>query len=110
MMQSHANFDPGVPVVSGDGEQRIAQALNPVTFVYADGSNINGASVNGFALVNGRVALRHLKIGGAEAELAVWGKNITNRKDATFILNAGLSTSANYVQPRTYGIDLSFDF
>ncbi len=89
---------------------RINQALNPITFVYADRSNVNGASINGFALVNGRVALRHLKIGGADAEIAVWGKNITDRKEATFILNAGLSTSANYTPPRTFGVDLSIEF
>ena len=90
----------------------IAFALNPATAVYADGSNAKAVlGTDGFALVNGRIALRHLKIGPADAELAVWGKNITNRKDATFSLNLGsLGTSNNFLAPRTYGIDLNVDF
>jgi hypothetical protein len=56
------------------------------------------------------MALRHIKIGPAEAELALWGKNIFNRKEATFVLTTPLATSANYTAPRTFGVDLSFDF
>jgi len=63
-------------------------------------------------LLNGRAALKHLKIGPVEGEIAVWGKNLTNRKDMQFSLALGpsLSTSANYIPARTYGIDLSIDF
>jgi len=61
-------------------------------------------------LVNGRIALRHMKIAGADTELAIWGKNITNRKDATFALNVGYATSLNYLPPRTFGVDLNVDF
>jgi len=79
---------------------------------FDDLSNFAALSgTNGFMLVNGRIALRHLKIAGAEAELAVWGKNITDRKDATFALALGaLGTSNNFLAPRTYGIDLNIDF
>jgi hypothetical protein len=62
-------------------------------------------------LVNGRLALRHLKIGPADAELAIWGKNITDRKDATFSLPLGpIGTSNNYLTARTFGVDLDLDF
>ncbi len=96
-----------------DGQYRsaIKYFANPVQTLYPDGSNsaiINGTK--GFMLVNGRVALRHLKIGGADAELAFWGKNITNRKDSIFALDASYSTSLNYVAPRTFGVDLNVDF
>ena len=65
----------------------------------------------GFWLMNGRVALRHLKIGPADAEIAFWGKNITDRKDATFALALGpLGASNNFLPPRTFGLDLSVDF
>ncbi|MBV1687617.1 TonB-dependent receptor [Novosphingobium sp. G106] len=83
---------------------------NPALDVYADKSNASVAEVDGFALVNGRIALRHLKFGPGEGELAVFGKNLTNRKDATFALFTPLATSANYVAPRTYGVELSLDF
>ncbi|MEJ5975624.1 TonB-dependent receptor [Novosphingobium sp. PS1R-30] len=89
---------------------KILYSLNPAIDIYASRSNASMAEVKGFALVNGRVALRHLAIAGADAELAVWGKNLTNRKDATFALFTPLATSANYVAPRTYGVELSIEF
>jgi iron complex outermembrane receptor protein len=83
---------------------------NPALDVYPSKSNASVAEVKGFALVNGRIALRHLKFGPGEGELAIFGKNLTNRKDATFALFTPLATSANYVSPRTYGVELTLDF
>jgi iron complex outermembrane receptor protein len=97
-----------------DGQYRSAInfSANPVRDVYADGSNAAAVlGTKGFMLVNGRVALRHLKIGPVEGELAFWGKNITNRKDATFALALGSPASSNnFLNPRTYGVDLNIDF
>ena len=86
-------------------------ALNPDIAIYADGSNARAVTgTGGFALVNGRVALRHLAVGAVQGELAVWGKNITNRKDPTFSLNLGpIGTTNNFVEPRTFGVDLNID-
>lgn len=90
-------------------------ALNPLPqsqggLAYPDGSNAAALAADGFWLVNGRVALRNLRFGDAGAELAIFGKNIFNRKDPTFSLITGLADSMNYVAPRTYGIELVFDF
>ena len=97
-----------------DGQYRSAInfSINPAKDLYADGSNAAAIlGTKGFMLVNGRVALRHLKIGPADAELAFWGKNITNRKDATFALALGpIGASNNFLSPRTYGVDLNIDF
>jgi iron complex outermembrane receptor protein len=107
-------FGDATLMFRADGQYRssIKFSLNPANDLYADGSN--AASVlgtKGFMLVNGRVALRHLKFGPAEGELAFWGKNITNRRDATFSLALGpIGAANNYVAPRTYGVDLSVDF
>ena len=54
--------------------------------------------------------LRHINVGPVEAELALWGKNLTNRKDATFGLGVGYSSSLEYLPPRTFGVDLNIDF
>ncbi len=89
---------------------KILFSLNPALDIYPSGSNAAISEVKGFAQVNGRVALRHLAVAGAEAELALWGKNLTNRKDATFALITPLASSANYVAPRTYGVELSMEF
>jgi iron complex outermembrane recepter protein len=86
---------------------------NPAVSLNSDGSNANGiAPIKGFMLVNGRVALRHMTIAGADAELAFWGKNIFDRKDRAYglTLASALGTSAYFVPARTYGVDLSIDF
>jgi len=91
-------FDPNFGVINVGG------------LAYADGSNAAALRTGGFWLVNARAGLRHINIGGAEAELAVYGKNIFNRKDPTFSLITGLADSMNYTSARTYGVELIFDF
>jgi iron complex outermembrane receptor protein len=66
--------------------------------------------VPAYWLLNGRVALRHIKFGGVEGELAVWGKNLTDERKANFALIQNIATSVNFIAPRTYGADLSIEF
>ena len=60
--------------------------------------------------LNGRAALRHLDIGGVQAELAVWGRNLTDKRYATSILYLPFGQAANYDQGRSYGLDLTIEF
>jgi iron complex outermembrane receptor protein len=61
-------------------------------------------------VVNGRLALRNLSLGGAKAEVAVWGKNIFNDRSVTFpLIQAGFA-SATFQPARTFGADLIVDF
>jgi len=66
----------------------------------------------GYWLLNGRVALKHIPMGPVEAELAVWGKNLTDEKYKQFalILGPSIGTAANYIPARTFGVDLTVDF
>jgi iron complex outermembrane receptor protein len=61
-------------------------------------------------IVNGRVALQKIKMGGLEGELAIWGRNLTNEKSPTFMLPITFIASATYEPARTFGIDLAVDF
>jgi iron complex outermembrane recepter protein len=61
-------------------------------------------------LLNGRIALSHIPLGHSEGTLALWGKNLTNAKEYTFIDNLGVSLAANWEAARTYGLDLSVKF
>ena len=62
-----------------------------------------GASWN----VNARAALRNIKIGAMDTELAVWSRNLTQNREATFALQTlGVFGAANYVPARTFGADL----
>ena len=78
----------------------------------ADFSIFPGLSkVKPYWLLNGRVALRDIDIGGARFELAAWGRNLTDVREKTFALPIlGLLGSANFIPARTYGLDLSVKF
>lgn len=73
-------------------------------------ANRNVLETSGYWTLNGRVALRNLKLGPASGELALWGKNLTDRKDVTTALFTPFATSASYVAARTYGLELLLDF
>ena len=62
-------------------------------------------------LLNGRFALRDINIGGANAELALWGRNLTNADNPgqPIDLQVGI-ISSSYVEARSYGVDLTFEF
>ncbi len=63
--------------------------------------------------VNGRIALQHIKtFGGTEAEVAIWGRNLTDSKSVGFedaVASLGF-VSVSYQAARTYGIDLNLEF
>jgi iron complex outermembrane recepter protein len=87
-------------------------AQNPDLLFYKTiGQSIE--KVPAYWLLNGRIALRDLDIGGVKTELAVWGKNLTDEKAVAFalgILQPPLLASANYIPARTYGVDLTIQF
>lgn len=66
--------------------------------------------VPSYAVLNGRVALKELNLGGIDTELAVWGRNLTNNRSANYALNFGFMGAANYIPARTYGLDLAIKF
>jgi iron complex outermembrane recepter protein len=72
--------------------------------------NRNSQKVDGYWTINARMALKHIPLGPIDAELAVWGKNLTDRKDITTTLYTPFATSASYVPARTYGLDLTVEF
>ena len=61
-------------------------------------------------IVNGRVALQDITIGGVTGEIAVWGKNLTQNRDMTYALSLAGALAANYQQARTLGVDLKIHY
>jgi iron complex outermembrane receptor protein len=67
-----------------------------------------------FDLINARLALSQIKVGPdnkARLTVALWGKNLADKKYHTF---DGLTTSADkngvWGEPRTYGLDLIYNY
>jgi iron complex outermembrane receptor protein len=66
-------------------------------------------------LVNGRMGLSGFKIGGAKAEVAVWGKNIFDNDKIVQVSGydlgpVGFIAPAIYERARTFGLDLTVQF
>lgn len=65
-------------------------------------------------VIDARIVLSELPIGGGEWQLSLWGKNLFNiQKPLTFIdfgPNFGGMTTTNFIDPRTYGVTLGVKF
>ncbi len=61
-------------------------------------------------LVNARASIRHIKLNAADAELAVWARNLTNNRSPQFPLTVTFSSATSFQQARTYGMDLILTF
>ncbi len=63
-----------------------------------------------YATLNGRIALRDLSLGGAKAEFALWGKNITNQRAMSSAYDVRFAAVANFIKARAYGFDVTFEY
>lgn len=62
-------------------------------------------------LVNARAVLRDIPLGAFRGEIALWGKNLTDNDYPVSALNFGsFGLSATFLEPRSYGVDLRFQF
>lgn len=63
-------------------------------------------------ILNGRIALSDIQMGGVNTILALWGRNLTNDRHIQFTggVGAGQQRSASFQQARTLGADLTVKF
>jgi len=93
----------------GNWQSDMAFAQNPNRPIYAITPSL--AKEPAYWIINSRVALRDLEIGGANVELSLWAKNLTDERVKTFTLNlADIFAAANFVPARAYGLDLTIEF
>lgn len=70
-------------------------------------------SVEERTLLNARLGLQDVQLGGATVRLTAWGKNLTDEIYRDFNVNFGGSLGLNvaqYGEPRTYGVDFTVEF
>ncbi len=68
------------------------------------------ASSDASWMVNSRLALRQIRLGNFEGEVALWGRNLTDNDEPIYALNLTAAVTANYMEERIYGIDFSIRF
>jgi len=110
-------FDDVRMTFRADGNYRSRQALVagiPVvtaTFPQAQQDVFRVASfAKGYAIVNSRVSLDGFRIGGAEASLALWVRNLFDEDKPTTMQSLVTVISAQYERARTFGVDLTAEF
>ena len=60
---------------------------------------------------NGRIALRDIALGPIKGEIGIWGRNLTDNRDAVYSLIFGtIQANASYQQARTLGADFIVSF
>jgi iron complex outermembrane receptor protein len=67
--------------------------------------------LNPYWVLNGRVALEGFKIGGADATVALWGRNLLDEDSPNMMQAlAFFSNAASYEPARAVGVDLTVEF
>ena len=59
---------------------------------------------------NGRVALKDISLGRVNAELALWGRNITDKRYATSNIFLSQGIPLEFEEGRSYGLDFGIEF
>jgi len=95
--------------LDGVYRSKLAFSGNPAIQI-ARGVPVEQLSSPGHWKFNGRVALRNIALGGMEAELAAWGRNLTDKRYAASSLYLPWGQAATYDTGRTYGLDLTIQF
>ena len=71
----------------------------------------NIGSQDGFWMLNGRMALQEIRISeSVSAEFAIWGKNLTDVREPTFVIDFQAMASSTFERARTYGADVIIRF
>lgn len=71
------------------------------------------SKVNTYQLVNARLTLRDIPLGGSgdqRLSVALWGKNLMDKEYRINTIPFGAWTSSFYGDPRTYGIEATYTF
>jgi iron complex outermembrane receptor protein len=61
-------------------------------------------------IINARIALRDFNVMNSNAELALWGRNLTDEDRMKFAAPFPYVVTGSYERARTYGVDVSFNF
>ena len=67
-------------------------------------------TTHAYWLLNARAGLLDIETLGGRLEMSVWGRNLLDEDEPSFIADVGTVVGGIYMQPRTYGVDLRYRF
>ena len=69
------------------------------------------SQIESYDLLNARLTLSEIPVGdGQSLQIAAWGKNLTDEDYRVSTIPFGLWTVSYFGEPRTYGVELSYQF
>lgn len=86
------------------------QSKSYQTFLPLSPSLLDAATVGNSWVVNGRLALSGIDLARSKAQIALWGRNLTNNRSQSFGTAIAFIHPTSYERARTYGVDLSIEF
>ncbi len=85
----------------------VAQGFTPELRELADTVGMDPAAW----VLNARVALSDLSLrDGFKAQIALWGRNLTNDRSPAFGTALPFAWETSYQQARTFGVDVNFKY
>ena len=97
--------------VDANFKDRTLSNTNPQDAIFQPGQAPDALYGKSYWLVNGRVALKDIDLGGVKAELAAWGRNLFDTQRFSYALNiSNIFIGGNYIPARSYGLDLNVSF
>lgn len=77
---------------------------------YVDPQENSTSKINSFGILNGRIAMRDIKLAQGHLELALWAKNIRNKEYRVNTIPFTSYTTSYFGDPRTFGVELSYQY
>ena len=78
---------------------------------YIEPSQNATSEVRPYGLLNGRVTLANVPVGdGQTLKFALWGKNLADKEYRINTIPFGLWTASYFGDPRTYGVEATYEF
>jgi iron complex outermembrane receptor protein len=99
-----ADYD--LPVSIGQVRFHLDYSWQDDQFALAN-TEFGKVEVADYGLLNARVSLADVEMGGHNWQFAVWGKNITDEDTANYQIGA---TAATYLAPAMWGGEVIFEF
>lgn len=67
-------------------------------------------NVDAYGLLSARVELSAIPVGQGEMQVSAWGRNLTDEEYWSTALNLTVFTVGQWADPRSYGVELSYQF
>ncbi|MEZ5568252.1 MAG: hypothetical protein R3E54_07945 [Halioglobus sp.] len=64
-------------------------------------------------VLDARLSLENIELGDGSLRVSLWGKNLTDADYPVYSINFGASVgliTENYGDPRTWGVELAYEF